>query len=59
MSQEDRLRVELFLRCYARCKALLNMMRGLSGSVRWEGWVDVENAMGRALPVASSRPVGL
>ncbi len=59
MSEEDRRRVEVFLRCYARCKALLNMMRGLSGSVRWEGWVEVENAMGRALPVPASRPVGL
>ena len=59
MSREDRRRVESFLRCYARCKALLNMMRGMSGPVCWEGWVDVEGAMGRALPVPAPIPVRL
>lgn len=59
ISQEDRRRVELFLRCYVRCKAWLNVMRGLSGSVHWEGWVEVENAMGRALPSPPSRSLGL
>ena len=50
LSNEDRRKVLLFLRCYARCKSLLNALRGRPGRVRCEGWVDTVAAMGRARP---------
>jgi inorganic pyrophosphatase len=39
-----------FFRFYARCKGLLNLMRGHPGLNRCEGWCGVEEALARARP---------
>jgi len=39
-----------FFRLYARCKWLLNLMRGRPGRNACEGWCDPNAAIGRAIP---------
>ena len=40
-----------FFHFYARCKALLNALRGEPGRARCEGWGDASAAILRAIPV--------
>ena len=46
----QRLLVPLFFIFYARCKWLLNLIRGRAGSDACEGWVDAQAAIARARP---------
>jgi inorganic pyrophosphatase len=46
----ERRRLLVFLRRYARCKSVLNTLRGKIGQVRCEGWDDASAAIGRASP---------
>lgn len=39
-----------FFRLYAKCKWLLNQLRGQPGRNACEGWTEAEAALGRALP---------
>lgn len=39
-----------FFHFYARCKGLLNRLRGQSGAARCEGWGDAHAAIARATP---------
>jgi inorganic pyrophosphatase len=50
LDEDEQRKMLAFLRRYARCKSLLNALRGRSGHVRCEGWVDTGAAMGRARP---------
>lgn len=43
-------RILLFFRFYARCKGLLNLLRGRPGRNRCEGWCRAEEALARARP---------
>lgn len=51
VSAAERRSVLLFLRWYARCKSLLNAMRGKAGRVRFGAWEDAAPAIARARPV--------
>jgi len=51
ISPDDRRNVLLFLRFYARCKGLLNIIRGHAGPSHCEGWGDASAAIARAIPV--------
>jgi len=51
----ERRKLLAFLRRYARCKSVLNALRGRIGQVRCEGWDDAWAAIGRARP-ARGRP---
>jgi inorganic pyrophosphatase len=42
----------LFFIIYAKCKSLLNLLRGRKGGNRCEGWQDAEGALARATPRA-------
>ncbi len=42
--------VLLFFKFYARCKGLLNLLRGRSGRNNCEGWCNAKAAIGRATP---------
>ena len=42
--------VLLFFKFYARCKGLLNLIRGRSGRNNCEGWCDAKASIGRAKP---------
>ncbi len=46
----ERERVLRFFRFYARCKALLNRLRGRPGRNACEGWIDARTALARARP---------
>jgi inorganic pyrophosphatase len=39
-----------FFRFYARCKALLNFLRGRPGRNACEGWIEAAQALARAVP---------
>jgi len=54
----QRLRVLLFFKAYARCKGLLNLLRGQSGRNACEGWCDAQAALARAQPRNSAAWVG-
>jgi inorganic pyrophosphatase len=55
LSERGQRRVLFFLRCYARCKSLLNALRGRPGRVRCEGWVDAAAAVSRARPAGRAQ----
>ena len=44
-----------FFHAYARCKGLLNSLRGQRGRARCEGWDDATAAIARAVPVVKAR----
>ena len=44
-----------FFHAYARCKGLLNSLRGQRGRARCEGWDDASAAIARAVPVVKAR----
>jgi inorganic pyrophosphatase len=46
----QRFLVLLFFKFYAKCKGLLNLLRGCSGRNSCEGWRDAREAIGRARP---------
>ena len=46
----QRFLVLLFFKFYARCKGLLNLLRGRFGRNNCEGWFDAGAAIGRATP---------
>ena len=46
----QRLRVLLFFTIYAKCKGLLNLIRGRNGRNACEGWGDAKAAIARARP---------
>lgn len=48
---QDIRRLLRFFRFYARCKALLNTLRGRTGRNACEGWRDAADAIARARPV--------
>jgi inorganic pyrophosphatase len=48
---KGRNRVLLFFRLYARCKGVLNRVRGQQGRSRCEGWCEASDAIARAKPV--------
>ena len=59
ISPDDRRNVLLFLRFYAWCKGLLNIIRGYAGPSHCDGWGDASAAIARAIPVkrrGSSNP---
>ena len=51
ISPDDQRNVLLFLRFYAWCKGLLNIIRGHAGPSYCEGWGDASAAIARAIPV--------
>ncbi len=57
LSDAEQRGVLTFLRWYARCKRLLNAVRGIPGPVRCEGWGDAAPAIARARP-ANCKPPG-
>ena len=50
LSPQQRTDVLRFFRFYARCKALLNFLRGHPGRNACEGWRDAADALRRARP---------
>ena len=50
-TEQDIRRLLRFFRFYARCKALLNTLRGRRGRNACEGWLDAADAIARASPV--------
>jgi inorganic pyrophosphatase len=46
----ERRRVLRFFRFYARCKAILNVLRSSPGRNACEGWCTAERALARARP---------
>lgn len=50
LNEWQRRGVLAFFRLYARCKWLLNLVRGQPGRNACEGWCDVEAAIARARP---------
>ncbi len=48
---QDVRRLLQFFRFYARCKAMLNTLRGRPGRNACEGWLDAADAIHRASPV--------
>lgn len=55
LSHRERRNVEKFMQLYARCKGLLNILRGKSGQSRCEGWDAASAAIGRARPLPAAR----
>jgi len=53
VSQQQQRSVVLFFRLYALCKGLLNVVRRRAGRSHCHGWGDAEEAIERAVPVAS------
>ena len=53
VTAEERENVLRFFRFYARCKAVLNALRGKAGRNASEGWCDAAFAIGRATPRTS------
>lgn len=51
LSARQRRGVLCFFHLYARCKGLLNLVRGQRGKSRCEGWGEAGAAIGRAVPV--------
>ena len=47
-SEAECARVLAFFRLYARCKSVLNMLRGQPGRNACDGWIEVRQALGRA-----------
>lgn len=47
-----------FFQLYARCKRLLNLLRGQTGRHACEGWCDAESAIARALPRSKFKWLG-
>jgi inorganic pyrophosphatase len=54
ISPDEQRNVLLFLRFYAWCKGLLNIMRGHAGPSYCDGWGDASAAIARAMPVKRS-----
>ncbi len=50
LGRRERFLVLFFFKIYAKCKALLNMVRGRRGRNACEGWCDAEDAIARAVP---------
>jgi inorganic pyrophosphatase len=50
ISPWKRLLILFFFRFYARCKGLLNFIRGRAGRNACEGWFDAKEAIARARP---------
>ena len=50
--------VLLFFRFYAKCKGLLNLLRGRTGRNACNGWCDAAEAISRAQPRKDSRWTG-
>ena len=50
LSQAERRRVLRFFHFYARCKGLLNLLRGRPGRNACDGWCDATQAIARAKP---------
>jgi inorganic pyrophosphatase len=50
VSSSQRLLILLFFRFYARCKGLLNFLRGHPGRNDCEGWFEADAALARARP---------
>ena len=50
LTSADRQRVLRFFGLYARCKALLNLVRRRPGRNACEGWIDADRALARARP---------
>lgn len=50
LTESERQRVLRFFRFYARCKGLLNLLRGQGGHARCEGWGGATEAISRAVP---------
>jgi len=50
LTEDERHRVLTFFSFYAKCKGLLNVWRRRPGRNACEGWCDVSQALGRALP---------
>ena len=50
ITSRDRLELLRFFRLYARCKAVLNLMRRRPGRNACEGWIDAGLALARARP---------
>ena len=48
----DRRKVLLFFSVYARCKGVLNVLRGQKGRSSCDGWGEAADAIARAVPVA-------
>lgn len=46
-----------FFRIYARCKWILNLVRGQPGRNACEGWFDASSAIARATPRSAEAPV--
>lgn len=51
VTETERALILRFFHFYARCKALLNALRGEPGRARCEGWGDASAAILRAIPV--------
>ena len=50
LSRRQRLLVVAFFRLYAKCKWVLNLVRGQAGRSACEGWGDALSAIARARP---------
>jgi inorganic pyrophosphatase len=50
LSEKERANVLRFFRFYARCKGLLNVLRGRPGRNACDGWREAADALGRAKP---------
>ena len=50
VTARQRAQVLRFFRFYARCKALLNVVRRRPGRNACEGWIDADRALARARP---------
>jgi inorganic pyrophosphatase len=51
VSASQRARILRFFHAYARCKGLLNRVRGFRGDARCEGWDEASAAIDRAVQV--------
>ena len=54
VSPSQRDRILRFFHAYARCKGLLNRVRGFRMDARCEGWDEASAAIERAVPVAGN-----
>jgi inorganic pyrophosphatase len=51
LTASQKLQVLVFFKFYARCKGLLNALRGQEGASYCTGWTEAESAIARARPV--------
>lgn len=49
-TESEKARVLRFFHFYARCKAVLNVVRGRPGRTACDGWLDASEAINRAQP---------